>query len=63
MAKVIKFEIDIATTGEVTAEAHGFRGKACQERMEQLLCNLGTRKVTRRKPEFVAQTTAGVAAR
>lgn len=40
------FDIDIATTGEVTIKAEGFTGGSCLKRAEGLLRDLGNAEVS-----------------
>jgi len=44
--------IDISLTGEVTIEATGFKGKACEKETERILMTLGGEAKVDKKPDY-----------
>lgn len=51
-------EITFAPSGEVTIEAIGFRGNACEKATQEIEKILGTPASRRKKPEYFAMNTA-----
>ena len=47
-----KITITIDENGAIEMEGHGFKGKACQEKMEALIKSLGVTVSSKKKPEF-----------
>lgn len=45
-------QVDISNTGEVTIEAVGFKGNACEKATEALENALGVTKSKKKKPEY-----------
>lgn len=44
--------ITIDETGAIEMEANGFKGKACEQKMEALIAALGVPVTSRKKPEY-----------
>jgi hypothetical protein len=48
-------QVKVSTTGEVTVEAHGFKGKGCEAATKAIEEALGKPRERTRKPEFWRQ--------
>jgi hypothetical protein len=54
-------EITVSATGEVSIEATGFKGNACEKATKAIEAALGTVAARKKKPEYhsIATTTTG----